>query len=205
MNRRNVVFLVVSALGIAADQASKAWIRANIPAESGRGIEIIPGLFDLVYAKNPGAAFGFLRDFEYRHLVFVGFTLVAMGVVLDMVRKLREDDRFMAFVLGLVMSGAIGNAIDRVRHRVVTDFLRFHIETPAIKNWALATFGTNEYPSFNVADTALVVGIVLYVGYELFVGPGQKDAGAPATRAGEPPSTTNAPPETSAPPPSSAT
>lgn len=181
MNRRNLVFLVVTVIGLVADQASKAWIVATLPDAGSRGITIVPGWFDLVHARNPGAAFGLLRDFEYRHLVFVGFTVVAVGVVLDMLRKLKPDDRFMSFVLGLVMSGAVGNALDRVRQRWVTDFLRFHIENPpSLKQWAIATFGTNEYPAFNLADTWLVVGIVLYVGYELFVGMGPK---APAPEA----------------------
>ncbi len=196
MNRRNVIFLVVTVLGFVADQASKAWIVATLPDAGSRGIPIIPGWFELVHARNPGAAFGLLRDFEYRHLVFLGFTLVAVGVVLDMLRKLRPDDRFMAFVLGLVMSGALGNAVDRVRQRWVTDFLRFYVENPpSLKAWAVSTFGTNEYPAFNLADTWLVVGIVLYVGYELFVGPGPKEP--EASTAGAAPTD---PPAGSAPP-----
>jgi signal peptidase II len=168
VNRRNIIFAVVALLGFVTDQASKAWIVATIPDAGSRGITIIPGFFDLVHARNPGAAFGLLRDFEYRHLVFVGFTFVAVGVVLDMLRKLRTDDRYMAFVLGLVMSGAVGNAVDRLRQRWVTDFLRFHIEQPALKDWMVGLVGTNEYPAFNLADTWLVVGIVMYVLHEWF-------------------------------------
>ncbi len=194
MNRRNVIFAVVTVLGLAADQATKAWIVHTLPDAGSRGIEIIPGFFDLVHARNPGAAFGFLREFEYRHLVFVGFTLVAVGVVLDMFRKLKESDWYMSLVLGLVMAGALGNAIDRVRQRWVTDFLRFHVEQPAsLKQWAIATFGTNEYPAFNVADTWLVVGIVMYVFHELFLGAGPAPGAAVGTATTEPPAGTSPP------------
>lgn len=194
MNRRNWIFAVVTVLGVALDQASKAWIVATLPDAGSRGIAIVPGFFDLVHARNPGAAFGLLRDFEYRHLVFVGFTVVAVFVVLDMLRKLREDDRYMTLVLGLVMSGAVGNAIDRVRHRWVTDFLRFHIESPAsLKAWMEHTFGTNEYPAFNLADTWLVVGILLYVVHELFLGSGPRAGSAVAATSGEPPASTSPP------------
>jgi signal peptidase II len=188
VNRRNVIFAVVSTLGLLADQASKAWIVHTIPDAGSRGITVIPGLFDLVHARNPGAAFGLLRDFEYRHLVFVGFTIIAVGVVLDMFRKLKEDDRYMSVVLGLVLSGAIGNAIDRLRQRWVTDFLRVYVEQPpGLKKWALDTFGTNEYPAFNLADTWLVVGIVLYFVHELFLGSGPKVAASTAAPPASPP------------------
>lgn len=168
MNPRNLLFSATAAVGLILDQATKWWVMHNLPEGSGE-IVVIPGFFSLVNARNPGAAFGLLRDFEYRHWVFVAFTVVAGVVIVDMFRKLKPSDAFMGAALGLVLSGAVGNAIDRVRYRLVTDFLRVYVDTPSIKQWMIATFGTNEWPSFNVADAALVVGIGMFVVHQLFL------------------------------------
>lgn len=109
------------------------------------------------------------QNFEYRHLLFVVFTIVAAGVILDLFRKLPTTDRFMAATLGLIFSGAVGNAIDRIHKRTVTDFLKVYTDSPSLSDWLLSTFGTNEWPSFNIADSALVVGVILYIFHQLFL------------------------------------
>ena len=157
MNRRNLVFVLCTVIGIVLDQATKAWIVANVELYVGR-ITVIPGFIDIVHAKNPGAAFGMLGDFAYRHYVFVLFTIIAAIVIVDMFRKLPENDWFMSSALGLILSGAAGNAIDRVLHQEVTDFVRVYIDALSF-----------EWPSFNVADAALVVGVgMLVVHYTFF-------------------------------------
>ncbi|MCB9690060.1 MAG: signal peptidase II [Alphaproteobacteria bacterium] len=178
MNPRNVLFAVTAVVGLVLDQATKWWVVHNLPEGTGE-IVVIPGFFSIVHARNPGAAFGMLRDFEYRHWVFLAFTIVAGFVIADMFRKLKPNDGFMGAALGLVLSGAIGNAIDRVLYRFVTDFLRVYIDTPSVKQWLIATFGTYEWPSFNVADAALVVGIGMFVIHQLFLE--KKEAPAPPT------------------------
>ena len=167
MNRRNVVFLIVTLLGTVIDQATKWWVIQNIPLGTGE-IEVIPGWLSLVHAQNPGAAFGMFRDFEYRHLIFAGFSVIAMGVILDLFRKLPKQDVFMATTLGLILSGALGNAIDRVRMRVVTDFIRVYTDEPGMKSWLIDKFGTYEWPSFNVADASLVVGVLMFLIFQTF-------------------------------------
>ena len=162
MNRRDIVFFTVTVLGVIADQATKWWVIQNIPLGTGE-ISLIPGWLSLVHAQNPGAAFGILRDFEYRHLVFAGFSVIAMGVILDMYRKLPKRDLLMSLTLGLLLSGAVGNAIDRVRLRVVTDFIRVYTEHPTLKPWLIEQVNTYEWPSFNIADANLVVGVILYL------------------------------------------
>lgn len=167
MNRRNLVFVLVLVLGTLVDQATKWWVIQNIALVSGE-IEIIPGFLSLVHAQNPGAAFGVLRDFEYRHWIFLIFSIIATGIVLDLVRKLPKTDWFMSLTLGLILSGAFGNAIDRVRMKVVTDFIRVYTDNPEWSSWFIERFGTNEWPSFNIADANLVVGVILFLIYTTF-------------------------------------
>lgn len=168
MSRRNIVFLVVTVLGLLADQLSKAWIVGNIELHYGE-IHILPGLLSIVHAQNPGAAMGMLRDFEHRHILFAVFTIIAVAVILDLFRRLPRDEWFMAGTLGLILSGALGNGIDRVRQRYVTDFVRVYTEHPPLKSWLVERFGTYEWPSFNVADSALVVGVTLFVVHYLLI------------------------------------
>ena len=169
MNRRNVLFVTVTLLGVLADQLTKWWIVHHIPESGGRGIEVIPGFLEIVHAQNPGAAFGMLGEFEYRHWLFLFFTVIAGGVIVDMFRKLPTTDWYLSTALGLVLSGAVGNAIDRVRQHYVTDFIRVHIDHPATKAWLVENLRTNEWPSFNVADSTLVVGVAMFVIHQLFL------------------------------------
>lgn len=162
MSRRNIAFFLVTALGVALDQLTKAWIVANVELYRGE-IPILPGFLSLVHAQNPGAAMGMLQDFEYRFVLFGVFTVIAVVVILDFFRRLPRDEAFLAGTLGLILSGAIGNAIDRVRQQYVTDFIRVYTEHPPLKSWLIERFGTNEWPSFNVADSALVVGVCLFL------------------------------------------
>lgn len=185
MNRRNMLFALFTVVGVVIDQGTKAWVVANIEERVGR-IQVIPGFFDIVHAKNPGAAFGLLGDFEYRHLLFYVFTAVAGYVVYDLYRKLDEDDTYMASALGLITSGAIGNLIDRIRIGEVTDFLRFYTESPSLVA-TLNDIGLGaEYPSFNVADAALVVGVGMLVVHYLFFDDSRKQADESGENAPEP-------------------
>jgi len=152
---------------IAADQASKIWVMKNIPY--GRGeIVLIPDFLSLVHARNTGAAMGMLDTFEYRMHVFAVFTVVALVVLLQMLWQLPDDDRFQAVGLGMITSGAVGNAIDRVHKQAVTDFIRVYTEHPDFKAWLIENFRTHEWPSFNVADAAIVVGLGMFVIHWLF-------------------------------------
>ncbi|MBA2320552.1 MAG: signal peptidase II [Deltaproteobacteria bacterium] len=191
LNRRNGVFLLVTFLGVLLDQVTKGWVVQNIDLHSG-AIEVIPGFFEIVHSQNPGAAMGLLRDNPYRHQLFLGFTIIAVVVILDLFRRLPRNDAFMATTLGLILSGAIGNGIDRVRQQYVTDFLRFFTENPGTKAW-LGSYGLPaEYPSFNVADSALVVGVGMFLLHYMFLE--EKEPEAPKIA---PP---QAPPETPASP-----
>lgn len=164
MKRTWTIFAIIVVVGVLLDQTTKIWIVSNLDYRTG-SVDVIPGFFQLVHAQNPGAAFGFMRDLPAvaRVGVFLTFTVIAMGVILDMLRKLPDDDRFMSVVLGLIFSGAVGNAIDRIHKATVTDFLRFYTDNPEWIAW-LRSYGIPpEYPSFNIADIALVVGVLMFV------------------------------------------
>ncbi len=106
----------------------------------------------------------------WRLTIFLGFTVIAIFVILDMFRRLPKDDVFMTTTLGLVLSGALGNAIDRIHQTTVTDFLRFYTDHPPLKEWLESHWPyMAEYPSFNVADSALVVGVGMFLFHYLFL------------------------------------
>jgi signal peptidase II len=113
---------------------------------------------------------GMLDTFEYRMHVFAVFTVVALVVLGQMLMQLPDDDRFQGLGLGLITSGAIGNAIDRVHKQSVTDFIRVYTDDPELSAWLISTpLRSAEWPSFNVADAAIVVGLGLFVIHWLFL------------------------------------
>lgn len=170
-------FWVTFVIWLAIDQASKFWVYFNLEYRTGE-VKIIPGFFSIVHAQNPGAAFSMLRDFEYRHVVFLGFTVIATVFIADMYRKLPDTDRYQSTALGLILSGAIGNAIDRIHKRTVTDMLRFYIDEPSMKAKLIDWVGTNEYPTFNIADAALLIGVVMFIFHSMFLEESERpDAG----------------------------
>lgn len=175
--------------GLVLDQITKWYVYTQL-VENVDEIPVIPGFFSIVHAQNPGAAMGMLSTYEYRYVVFLVFTVIAVVVIVDMWRKLHPTDRFTAFILGLILSGAVGNGIDRVHKQTVTDFLRVYTEVPSLKMWLIETFGTNEWPSFNVADSALVVGVALFfVQYLFFEGDKDESEEAAALSENEGPET----------------
>jgi signal peptidase II len=161
MSSMALIWLVV-------DQATKIWVVENIKYRI-EEIQIIDGFFSLVHAQNRGAAMGLLNDYDHRMLVFAVFTVVALGVLWQMYREIPAHDRYQGAALGLVFSGAVGNAIDRIHKQSVTDFLRVYTEHPKLKPWLIDIFGTYEWPSFNVADAAIVVGLGLFIVHFAFM------------------------------------
>ncbi|MFT6146889.1 MAG: signal peptidase II [Myxococcota bacterium] len=172
MSAKWIWFSIVAVVGLVLDQVTKAWIRANIEYRD-VGIEVIDGYFDIVHAQNPGAALGILGDVPGARYIFVLFTVVATVVIVNMQRQLKSGEKFLPVVLGLILSGALGNAVDRIINEGgrVTDFLRFHTDgNPELRRWlADSMLGMSEYPSFNVADISLVVGVLLFIIHYLFL------------------------------------
>lgn len=141
---RYCILLGMAAAVTILDQLTKWWAMATIPQH--RSIVVLEGFFDLVNIRNRGAAFGFLNrsDIEWQFWLFLGATIVATLTIWGLVRSSRHDPLLFTS-LGLVLGGAIGNLIDRIRYRAVVDFLDFYV-------------GDWHWPAFNVADIAICVG-----------------------------------------------
>jgi signal peptidase II len=140
--------LWIAAVIVVLDQATKAIVRAKLPLHE--SVAVIPGFFDFTHVRNTGAAFGMLNgvDFEYKALVMVAVALVALGAVASYAATLPPDQRLARVGLALILGGAIGNLIDRATAGFVVDFVDVYWR--GIHFWA-----------FNVADSAITVGVVL--------------------------------------------
>ena len=139
--------LWVAAAVILLDQISKLWVlNSFVPGES---IEVTP-FFNIVLVFNPGAAFSFLANHAGWQRWF--FALIALGVSAWIVWQLQslQPHSWFSFGLALIMGGALGNLIDRLWLGMVVDFIDLHVA-----GW--------HWPAFNVADSAVCVGAVLYV------------------------------------------
>jgi len=151
--QKTFVFLITALLVTALDQASKYIIFVHIPIWN--VIPVIHGCFNIVHVQNPGGAFGILasRSPDVRAFVFIFITLFAMGLVFYL--HTRTPDRFLSLIVGLAMifGGAAGNFIDRIRLGSVIDFIDLYA-------------GAYHWPAFNVADTCITVGMVIY-GYHI--------------------------------------
>jgi signal peptidase II len=165
VNPRNLVFVGTVALGLLLDQVTKSWVVATLDHGVDE-VHVIPGWFSLVHARNPGAAFSTL---EGQLPLFLVFTAIAVVVILDLVRRQRPSERFLPLTLGLTFAGAVGNGIDRVaRGGEVVDFLKVYAGREPLQSWFVERVGTYVWPIFNVADSLLVVGVVLFALYWLF-------------------------------------
>ncbi len=148
MRRKGGLFLVITILVVFVDQATKAWVTANLGLHDSRAV--IEGLFNISYIRNPGAAFGFLAGSPplFRYIFFLAVTLGAILLILYYMRIARIDDLSLVSALALVFSGAVGNLIDRVRFGEVVDFLDLYI-------------GKWHWPAFNAADSAISIGSLM--------------------------------------------
>ena len=142
--------LYAIALGIMAlDQASKLAIVQAMRV--GQTISLIPDFFDIAFVMNPGAAFGIMasRSSSFRSPFFMLVSVLAIGLIVFYYhRYLHEPTRLPPAALGLILGGAVGNLIDRMRFGMVIDFLDFHV-------------GGYHWPAFNVADAAISIGVGL--------------------------------------------
>lgn len=140
--------LLVALVVFVLDQLTKWWVLGEFAAlPPTQQIRPYGDLFNLVLVWNRGVSFGlFNNDSQLNALVFSG--LAAIIVVALILWLLRAESAFLAFAIGLVIGGAVGNVIDRLRFGAVVDFLDFHI-------------GSWHWPAFNVADSAICVGVAL--------------------------------------------
>lgn len=151
MIERGARFAISGAI-FAADRASKYWIEQNVTAFD--TLPVIPGVFNIIHAQNRGAAFGFLNQAEgpLRTFLLVGVSSAILAYVAvqlwRMPKQMWPQESLAAGALAMVFGGALGNLFDRIYRGSVTDFLQIFI-------------GSYEWPSFNVADSAITVGACL--------------------------------------------
>ena len=130
------------AAALGADQATKAVVNANSAALAG-GVPVFPG-FNLVFLRNDGVTFGMMGGVPWWALAVLALAIVVWLAVL----MARATGRLEALAYGLVIGGALGNVVDRLRFGAVTDFLDFYV-----RDW--------HWPAFNFADVAVVSGVGL--------------------------------------------
>ena len=189
--KKNSLFGIVFVLTTILDQVSKIWVTKNIqrlvrypdsdkhlsflekigvsPEESESfptEISVIDGFFSIVHTQNEGAAFGIMQGQMW---IFAVFTIIALGVIIWTLRELPEDERFQNIALALLTSGTIGNGIDRMHKQSVTDLLHVYSENPKVTPILNDILGSTAWPSFNVADAAIVVGMIMFGIFYLFL------------------------------------
>ena len=143
---------IVAGLVVLADQVSKAFILKYLPKH--QSIAIIKGFFDILY---PVCAFGLLSTMFlfFCSVVFLFISSLAVGLILYFYKKTPSTQPLLATGFALIFGGAIGNLIDRVRFGNVVDFLDIYL-------------GNRHWPAFNIADSAITVGIFIFIFHLLF-------------------------------------
>lgn len=151
-------FMVTLAVWVGADQLTKWLVMENL-TENHERIHVIDGLLDFEHVRNTGAAFSML---EGQMSVFAVFTALALGAIGYMLWQLDgRSARLQAVALGTIAGGAIGNGIDRLLFQSVTDFIRVYTNHPTVSQWLEGIVNSNAWPTFNIADMAIFVGLGL--------------------------------------------
>ena len=136
-------YYLIALIVFGLDQLTKWFIVKEM--KIGESIPLIEGVFHLTSHRNRGAAFGILQD---QRLFFIVVTLLVMGGIIYYLRKIGRGQPMVSYALALILGGAIGNFLDRLLHGEVVDFLDFTLI---------------DYPIFNIADSAIVIGVGLMI------------------------------------------
>jgi len=148
--RYRILFAIAAAV-LAADQATKAWILARLPfntyGEANGAIPVVRGFLYIVHVGNTGAAWSIFTGKSFLLAALAGAALVAIFLAR---KSLGLAGTQAQVCFGLLCGGIVGNLVDRILRGHVIDFLDFH-------------FGSYAYPTFNVADSAICVGVALYL------------------------------------------
>ena len=146
MKTKYILLSIISVIVLFLDQASKIFIDRTMDLHS--SITVVKNFFNITYIRNKGAAFGFLAESSFRLPFFILISIIAGIVIIGIFRKLRPEQKLTAVSLSLIFAGALGNLIDRIRLGEVIDFIYVH--------WY-----EHYWPAFNVADSAICVGVFL--------------------------------------------
>ena len=156
-------WLGLSAVVLALDQWSKAWVLDSLPEYV--AVPVIDGFWNWYRTYNTGAAFSFLADAGgWQKWFFIVLAFAISGVMVWMLARTPRRDWRQALPLALVIGGAIGNVIDRILHGHVIDFIQWHV-------------GQHYWPAFNIADSAVVGGAIGIALFGLLAGTPKPKAG----------------------------
>lgn len=160
LHKRNGNWLWITVAVLILDQWTKHLVSATLVF--GERLTVIPGFFDLIYTVNPGAAFSLLADAGgWQRWFFTIVAVVVSIVLLIWLLRLPRTARWMPVTLTLILGGALGNTVDRVRYGHVEDFILFY--------WQDFYF-----PAFNVADIAISAGAVMLLIDAFWLAPRQQ-------------------------------
>lgn len=143
-----LLYLILSVLFVIADQVVKMWIVNNFSLHE--GMEFMKGIVSILYVRNTGAAWGM---FEGKMVFFYLITAVAVGTLLYLMFKEKGKSKLLLTAYSLILAGAVGNFIDRIRLGYVVDMFKFEFI---------------DFPIFNVADICLTIGVIFLFYYVIF-------------------------------------
>ena len=147
MKRKYWVLFIVCLAVLFFDLWTKHLVLQKLPLH--HSVEVIAGFFNLTHVRNTGGAFGiFGGRGGIGAVFFVVVSLIAVGAIVLFFIRLKEDEKILSLSLSLVLSGALGNLIDRLRYGEVVDFLEFYVSS-------------FHWPAFNIADSAICMGVGL--------------------------------------------
>ncbi|WP_454192065.1 signal peptidase II [Paenibacillus sp. Marseille-Q7038] len=141
-----MIYYVIALIIFLVDQGTKWLVKTNM--DLGQEISVIGDFFYITSHRNRGAAFGILQDQRW---FFIVVTIIVVIALVWYIQKIKsQPDKLLPLALSLVLAGAIGNFLDRLLMGEVVDFFKFN-------------FGSYTFPIFNVADSAIVVGVALII------------------------------------------
>jgi signal peptidase II len=157
---RALVLLLTALAILVADQGTKALVVANLAV--GDKVPLLGDLVQVWHAQNRGAAFSLFQGGTF---VFLIVSVLSVGMVVYFHRTLRDRSPWLHLVLGMILGGTLGNFIDRLRQGYVTD-------------WLSVGIGDTRWPTFNIADSSVVIGIGVLVLYLFLNNPDRSEATA---------------------------
>ena len=147
ISRLAVTAFVFALIVVVLDQLTKAWVVSGLDLREMGRVNVLPPILNFTWVENRGVSFGLFGDGSARWMLSL-FSVIVAGILGWW--ALRADRRLLITAIGLVMGGAIGNVIDRIRFGFVVDFIDFS--------------GTRVFPwVFNVADSAITIGVILLI------------------------------------------
>ncbi len=168
--KRLLPLLAVMAGVVAVDQATKALLVRSLELHD--SVPLVDGLMSISHVRNRGAAVGLLSDWDlpYQPFVLAVLSIAALVAILLYFVRLPESARLPRLALALVLGGALGNLLDRVRLGYVVDFIHVY--------WR-----QHQWPDFNVADSAITIGVILLV-FDILRASGHDASNRPRVEAG---------------------